>query len=95
MSAHTCHARGCDTQVPPEKLMCFAHWSIVPRPIQRAVWDSYRPGQCDDKDPSKAWHQAADAAIAFVAVREDKPVTATEAKALTAFGYSKWLPKKP
>lgn len=52
--------------------MCFRHWKIVPREIQRLVWRHYRPGQCDDKNPSEEWHQAADAAIRAVARAEGK-----------------------
>jgi len=33
----------------------------------------YRSGQCDDKRPSLAWHEAADAAIASVALSEGCP----------------------
>jgi hypothetical protein len=55
---HTCHARGCSKPVKPELLMCAAHWRLVPKVIQRAVWAAYRPGQCDDKQPSEEWHRA-------------------------------------
>jgi hypothetical protein len=79
---HTCHARGCDAPVPPERLMCIAHWRRVPVPIQRAVWRTYRPGQCNDKQPSEAWMQAADAAIGYVAALELKPVRQVEVDAL-------------
>lgn len=50
--------------------MCFRHWKMVPKHIQRKVWSTYRPGQCDDKQPSQAWHAAADEAILHVAVLE-------------------------
>jgi hypothetical protein len=85
---HHCHARGCEQAVPPERLMCRAHWRLVPRPLQRAVWGAYRPGQCDDKRPSKAWHQAADAAIGFIAELEGRGVSDSERAALQAFGYA-------
>jgi len=68
--AHRCHARGCRAPCPPERLMCGPHWRMVPADLQRAVWAAYRPGQCDDKSPSAAWHEAADAAIAAVAEAE-------------------------
>jgi hypothetical protein len=58
---------------------------MVPKPIQRAVWRAYRPGQCDDKRPSEAWHQAADAAIGFIARLEGQPVRPAEAEALEVF----------
>ena len=86
--AHTCHARGCDTPVKPELLMCLPHWRMVPRGIQRVVWSTYRPGQCDDKRPSEAWHQAADAAIGFVARIEGKPLRKSEVEALKTLGYN-------
>ena len=79
---HTCHARGCKVVVPPERLMCLAHWRMVPRSIQQAVWRSYRTGQCEDRRPSAAWHQAADAAIGFVARLEKQPVRAVELEAI-------------
>ncbi|TAL42385.1 MAG: hypothetical protein EPN91_08375 [Salinibacterium sp.] len=47
---------------------------MVPLIIQRAVYKFYRPGQCDDMNPSENWHRAADAAIAAVALLEGKPV---------------------
>jgi hypothetical protein len=50
--------------------MCKRHWYMVPLRIRRAVWRYYRPGQCDDKRPSQAWHDAADAAIKAVAEKE-------------------------
>ena len=67
---HRCHARDCRVAVRPELLMCLKHWRMVPKFIQRAVWRHYREGQCDDKDGTKEWMQAADAAIGFVARAE-------------------------
>lgn len=50
--------------------MCAKHWRMVPYKIQRRVWSNYRPGQCDDKNPTPYWHGAADAAICVVAHQE-------------------------
>lgn len=69
---HHCHARGCMVPTQPEMLMCRRHWFMVPRPLRARVWATYRPGQCDDKAPSEAWHAAAVAAIAAVAEKEGK-----------------------
>lgn len=69
---HRCHAVGCVRPVPPEMLMCRTHWRMVPKHLQRGVWAHYRHGQCDDKNPSREWHAAADAAIRFVAQREGR-----------------------
>lgn len=83
---HVCHARGCGEPVPPQFLMCGPHWRRVAGRIKQAVWRSYRPGQCTDKNPSEAWHRAADAAIGYVATLERKPVRPCEQEALKAFG---------
>lgn len=72
MLTHTCHAIGCKKIVPPIRLFCYKHWCLVPTYIRDAVWRHYRPGQCDDKRPSKEWFLAADAAIAQVAFYEGK-----------------------
>lgn len=83
--AHTCHARGCSRAVKPELLMCATHWRQVPGTIQRAVWRTYRRGQCDDMNPSDAWHAAADAAIGYVARMEGQPVREVERAALERY----------
>jgi len=70
---HTCHAIGCQTPCAPERLLCFPHSKAVPAKLQRRVWETYRHGQCDDKRPSEEWHEAADAAIAAVALRAGCP----------------------
>lgn len=56
----------------PVYLMCPKHWAMVPQDLQHAVWATYRVGQCEDKRPSKEWHEAADAAIKFVFEKEFK-----------------------
>jgi hypothetical protein len=70
VSAHKCHARGCEKTVPPRMLMCLPHWRAVPRQLQAAVWATYRPGQERDKDPSPEYLDAARAAIEAVAELE-------------------------
>jgi hypothetical protein len=69
---HTCHAVGCSIETMPELLMCAAHWRLVPVRLRQRVYATYRPGQCDDKEPSWAWHAAADWAIASVAQQEGR-----------------------
>lgn len=53
-------------------LMCKRHWSMVPRVMQRAVWDTYRYGQEITKDPSSEYLEAAGAAIRAVADKEGR-----------------------
>lgn len=86
--SHKCHARGCPTPCRPEYLMCPRHWRMVPPRLQRAVWRTYRDGQCDDMDPSPEWHVAADAAIGFVALLDGEGIRASERAALEAAGYA-------
>lgn len=69
---HKCHARGCDVAVLPRLLMCLRHWRMVPRPLQRQVWATYRPGQEVDKEPTGVYLAAAKAAIASVAEKEGR-----------------------
>lgn len=83
---HTCHAAGCDQGVRPERLMCGRHWAMVPKVVQDAVWEHYRPGQCDDKRPSQEWHAAADAAIGSVARQEGRGLTGMQTAALVRYG---------
>lgn len=50
--------------------MCGKHWRMVPYSKQQKVWDTYRPGQEIDKNPSEAYLKAADKAIKAVAKKE-------------------------
>ncbi|HEX2611941.1 MAG TPA: hypothetical protein VHK68_13095 [Gemmatimonadales bacterium] len=77
MPRHHCHAEGCDAPCRPQYLMCRPHWGLVPRDLQRTVYATYRPGQCDDKKPSLEWCRAADAAVAYVAALEGRVVHLT------------------
>ena len=88
MSEHTCHARGCSTPVRPELLMCGRHWRLVPRNVQSVVYETYRAGQCDDKRPSAEWHEAASAAIGYVAQLEKQKFSVAEARAMAKFNVA-------
>lgn len=67
MGEHHCHAIGCGTRCKPELLMCPRHWRMVGTRNRIAVLRAYRRGQCDDKRPTRAWMDAANAAIREVA----------------------------
>lgn len=75
--AHHCHAQDCPRQVAEKLLMCGPHWRKVPRGLQARVWATYRDGQEREKNPSRAWCEAADAAVAAVAQIEGRTVRAT------------------
>lgn len=83
---HHCHAKGCKTPCKPEYLMCYKHWKMVAPHIQKAVWRYYRPGQCEDMQVSFEWLEAAEAAVACVAVQEDKICNNDQIKAGLNYG---------
>lgn len=68
--SHRCHATRCDAEVPPAMLMCKRHWFMVPKPLRQEVWRLYRKGQEVDKNPSREYLAAADAAIQAVETAE-------------------------
>lgn len=74
---HLCHARGCQTAVPEKLLMCSRHWGQVPKVLQRAVWAAYVPGQEISKTPSRAYLEAAQAAIDAVADKDRRSSVST------------------
>lgn len=69
---HTCHAEGCDVDVPPKMLMCLKHWRRVPKKLQAEIWRTYRPGQEVDKKPSAEYLVAQHAAVQAVAEKEGR-----------------------
>ena len=69
---HPCHAIGCEVDIAPKLLMCPAHWRLVPRALQRAVWDTYVERQEIRKDPSDEYMVAQRAAVEAVAKREGR-----------------------
>lgn len=52
---HTCHWPGCAKEVPPKLWGCKQHWYYLPKHLRDAIWDTYRPGQEIDKQPSEAY----------------------------------------
>lgn len=72
MSKHTCHARGCNTPVPPRLFMCLRHWKMVPELLKRRLLACYVPGQEVRKDPTDAYLRVAMEALDAVAEKEAK-----------------------
>ena len=70
MKEHTCHAQGCQTPCPPERLCCSYHWWRIPHMLRQAVIDNYRHGQCQDRRPSRNWVIAARRALNYLALLE-------------------------
>ena len=70
--AHTCHATGCTREVPPAMFMCKPHWFSLPRRLRNAIWATYREGQEDDKQPSRAYCLVAIECVKYIAAQEGK-----------------------
>lgn len=74
---HHCHANGCKKTTPPALFMCPKHWSLVPPPLQMAVWDEYTKaggvgGPIKNLRYAPYYAACADA-VEFVARAEGKP----------------------
>lgn len=68
--AHTCHATACKENVPPEMFMCRKHWFNLPMKMRNKIWANYRPGQCDDKNPSMEYCLIAKECVIYLARKE-------------------------
>lgn len=69
---HQCHALGCRRSIPAQLHMCPGHWRMVPKRLQRCLWEHYRPGQEQDKQATEAYLEAARACIRAVAIAEGR-----------------------
>lgn len=72
MSAHYCHAIGCEIPVEPKMHMCLQHWRMVPKAVQDLIWKHYRRGQEIDKRPSIEYIATAFVSVSCVALKEGK-----------------------
>jgi hypothetical protein len=76
---HTCHAHGCERRVPPSMFACKPHWFALPKKIRDAIWNEYRPGQEDDKQPSLRYMAVQRLAVAHTAFKPHDEQAAYEA----------------
>lgn len=58
--------------------MCRLHWSMLPTPLQQAVYREYREGQERSKDPSARYLAVAYHCIALVAEKEGYALQAAQ-----------------
>ena len=89
--SHTCHAPGCNRQVPPRMFACRAHWFALPKKTQDAIWREYRNGQEIDKKPSLRYLAVQRLACAQLVFKPDneKAALAALAYGAEAFGFAK------
>ncbi len=57
-----CAVPGCPAGVPATMLMCRSHWAMVPKPVQKKVWATWKALLAGDG--SKEYRDARDDAIA-------------------------------
>lgn len=70
---NTCNANHCPARISTSKLMCPAHWALVPQPIQQAIWRAYRAaGTRGQRLASVAYLEACAAAVEHVAALEGR-----------------------
>jgi hypothetical protein len=50
--AHECAWPGCKVMCPKSHAMCEPHWMMLPKNLQRRIWDTYVVGQ--EEDPNLA-----------------------------------------
>jgi hypothetical protein len=62
---HKCHREGCNVPVAPRMFACKAHWFELPKALRAGVLRTYRPGQEQTKNPSRAYLNAAMACMRF------------------------------
>ena len=68
---HLCHWPTCAKEVPPKMWGCRRHWFRLPKRIRDRIWETYRPGQEIDKQPSEDYLVAADEAQQWAAQNPD------------------------
>lgn len=71
-----CPVKGCTAHAKRNQLMCWPHWRRVPKPLNRAVFDTFadaRGRELGGQALVDAWaryREARDAAIAAVEAKE-------------------------
>jgi hypothetical protein len=68
MSGNPCPIKDCTRHAKPGQLMCWPHWRRVPKPLNHAVFETYRNLR---RDP-EAYRSARDQAIAAVNAKEEE-----------------------
>ena len=67
MSFTTCRVPGCVERIPTDKLMCYAHWKQVPKPLQKRIYSTWAMlRQAHSSRAVAAYTSTRDEAIAVV-----------------------------
>jgi hypothetical protein len=65
-----CQMRVCDQRISLDKLMCAPHWRMVPKPLQRAVYDAWEALKAERCSVNREAHR--NACVAAIAAVEDQ-----------------------
>lgn len=71
---HTCSVWWCEAPIAAKMAMCKKHWNMVPKPLQRAIWSLYVPGQEQRLDFSPQYIETLLAAVMVVHSLETQTV---------------------
>lgn len=42
--SHPCPVKGCERPAKDQQLMCWPHWRRVPRPLNKAIFETFANG---------------------------------------------------
>jgi hypothetical protein len=45
MTGQRCPWPGCQVTAKPGRLMCYGHWTRLPKRLRAPIWEHYKPGQ--------------------------------------------------
>ena len=72
MTAHHCHAHGCETPCEPARFCCPKHWYSLRDEMKRAIWREYRNGQELTKTPTTRYLAVQQRAVGEIAMYKPK-----------------------
>lgn len=80
VAQYGCQAQGCQHLVRRGHLMCVDHWRMVPAPLQRAVWSTWKQTRAVNSPAVlKAYLEAKQAAVQAVADKQQARLARAEA----------------
>jgi hypothetical protein len=69
---HPCRALRCPERVEHERLLCLAHWRMLPPALRGDVWKAYEPARGINQ--SATWCETVGRVVSYLGQREGLPV---------------------
>ena len=65
---------GCDTEIPPSQVLCDPCWELIPKGLQRRVWDAWTTWRDSGAGDARTYYETAvlEAAAAARLARQDQ-----------------------